>query len=231
MSAAVPPPQAIGPLPRLLALVIDLAWLLGTSLPWIWWAQTGAGRADPWAAGAGVLLLSLLVIPCWLALRGSPGQLLLGQELADDRGAPRLLARQALLRWLCGWVTLASLLYAPLWRDGGRQARAWHDRLSGTCVVERDPEAVESVPYRHWVGDLPLAQSLWVHTLALPLPVLLALGAVQAAAPLDAGALRGGALLLLVGWPLVLVLTVWALVGSWRAAARAHRACAMPAAS
>lgn len=221
MSAPPPPQEAIGPLPRLLALVIDAAWLLGVALPWLWWTSP-PGHFAPGAAGlGGVLLLSLLAVPCWLGLRGTLGQRLLGQQLVDDQGAPRLLLRQVLLRWIFAWLTLASLLYLPLWRDGGRHARAWHDRLSGTKLVERDPEDARSVPLRHWLGDLPLAESLWLYALALPLPLLLLLGALQAAAPLDLLVLRGGLLLALPGWALLLGLLLWGTVGCWRAAAQA----------
>lgn len=220
MSAA--PPQTIAPLPRLLALAIDALWILGVALPWIWWCSGDSGRGTTWML-AGLWLLSLLVVPCWLTLRGSPGQLLLDQEMVDDRGSPRLLWRQALLRWLLGWLTLASLFYAPLWHRLGRDASAWHERFSGTRLVERDPDLRASVPYRHWVGDLPLAQSVWVHLLAWPLPLLSALWALQAAAPLHTLTLRGGALLQLLGWPLLLALLCWGAVGSWRAAVRMPR--------
>lgn len=220
MNPARPPPEPIGPLPRLLALGVDGFWLLGVGLPWLWWTGADAGWRGLLLGLCGLLALSLLVLPCWLGLGGSPGQLLLDQQVVDDRGAPRLLARQALLRWAGGWATLASLLYGPLWRGERGSAHAWHDRLSGTAVVERNPELRESVPYRHWVGELPLAQSLWVNTLALPLPGLLLLGALQAAAALDATLLRWSALWLAPGWLLLLGLLGWGVVGSWRAAGR-----------
>jgi len=214
------PPEPIGPLPRLLALGIDALWLLGVSLPWLWWTSAGAGWRESLTGLCGMLALSTLLIPCWLGFGGSPGQLLLGQEVVDDRGAPRLLVRQVVLRWAVGWVSLASLLYGPLWSGERRAARAWHDRASGTTVVEQDPELHESVPSRHWAGDLPLMQSLWVNTLALPLPLLLLLGALQALAPLHTPLMRLSALLLPLGWLLLVALLTWGVVGSWRAAGR-----------
>lgn len=217
------PRDAIGPLPRLLALVIDATWVLGTSLPWMWWASPPGDFGPTWAWFGGMLLLSLGAVPCWLGLGGTPGQLLLGQQVVDDRGEPRLQGRQALLRWVGAWATAASLLYAPLWRHGGRAPRAWHDRLSGTAVVERDPDIPDSVPARHWAGDLPLAESLCIHGLLLPLPLLLGLGAVEAASRLDGVVLRAGGLLLLLGWPLLLLMVAWGAVGVWRAAGRTLR--------
>jgi uncharacterized RDD family membrane protein YckC len=217
------PREVIGPLPRLLALAIDAAWVLGVSLPWMWWASAPGDFGPTWAWFGGVLLLSLGAVPCWLGLGGTPGQLLLGQRVVDDRGQPRLQARQALLRWAAAWATAASLLYAPLWRHTGREPRAWHDRLSGTTVVERDPDIPEGVPIRHWAGELPLAESLWIHGLLLPLPLLLLLGAVEAASRLDGLALRAAGLLLLPGWTLLLVVMVWGAVGAWRAAGRPLR--------
>lgn len=221
---ATAPREAIGPLPRLLALLVDALWVGGVSLPWMWWASVPGGFGPTWAWFSGLLLLTLGAVPCWLTLGGTPGQLLLGQQVVDDRGRPRLMLRQALLRWAAAWVTGASLLYGPLWRHDGRTARAWHDRLSGTTVVERDPDAIDGVPLRHWAGELPLAESLWIHALLLPLPLLLLLGAVEAAARLNGLALRAGGLLLLVGWPLLLALLAWGVVGVWRAAGRPRRA-------
>lgn len=221
--SAPPPQEAIGALPRLLALAIDAAWLLGVALPWLWWTSP-PGHFAPGASGlAGVLLLSLLAVPCGFGLRGTLGQRLLGQQLVDDRGAPRLLLRQVLLRWLFAWLTLASLFYLPLWRDGARAAQAWHDRLSGTRVVERDPDDARSVPLRHWLGELALAESLWLYALALPLPLLLLLGAVHALAPLNLFVLRAGVLLELLGGVLLTGLLAWGLVGCWRAAAQPLR--------
>ena len=93
--------ETIGPLPRLLALGIDAAWLLGVALPWLWWTSV-PGRWTPGVAAlAGVLLLSLLAVPCWHRLGGTLGQRLLGQQLVDDQGAPRLLLRSCCC---AGWL-------------------------------------------------------------------------------------------------------------------------------
>ena len=217
-----PPREVVGPLPRLLAFGIDALWLLLVSLP-LCWAWQAAGRA-----GAGLwllalpLLLSLGALPCWRVFGGTPGQLLLQQEVvAADSLRPLSLPR-ALRRWAAGWVSGLSGGFASLWTDSSRQPQAWHDRQSGALVVEADV-AGGSFLARHRAGELPLAQSVVVVGLWLPLPLLLLVGMVDAAGHLGNFALRAGSLLLLLGWPLLLALLGFGLLGVWRAARQPWR--------
>jgi hypothetical protein len=71
---------------------------------------------------------------------------------------------------------------------------------------------------RHWHGELSLPVAFWVNNFLLPIPVALAIGALAAWIALTGDFLRGGAIALLVAWPLLLLLTVWCIVGAWRSA-------------
>lgn len=77
-------------------------------------------------------------------------------------------------------------------------------------------------PYlkRHWRGDLPLARSLWLNGVLPGLAGLLVLGWADAWLRLYGSGSRGLALLLLLGWPLLLAQLAWATRGTWRSARR-----------
>ncbi len=215
-------PEVVGPLPRLLAFVIDALWLLLVSLPLFWgWRAAGLGGAGVWLL-ALPLLLSLAAVPCWLVFGGTPGQLMLQQEVVDADSLRWLSLPQAVRRWAAGWASALSGGFAALWTDTSRQPQTWHDRYSGALVVEADV-AGGSFLARHRLGELPLAQSLVVVGLWLPLPLLLSLGWIDAAGHLGNFALRAGSVWLLLAWPLLLALLGFGLLGVWRAARRPRR--------
>lgn len=205
--------ENLGLLPRLAAFGIDLVWLVAAAWPWLWWAGfTLKGLA-------GVALLTLGVLPCWRWMGGTPGQLLLSQRVVSDNGAPRLPWLRALLRWAAGWLALAPLGWGLGWMLVDREGRAWHDRVSGTQVVDGDPGVARTrVLRQHLAGEFPLAQSLWMHALLVPLPLALWLGGVDAWVRLHGSGLWIDAVLMLLGWPLVLAIVAWGVVGTWRSA-------------
>lgn len=222
-----------GPLRRLQAQAIDALGLVALACPWIWYCLPPDQPARPWALLGGVVLLSTGFIPCWLGWGATPGQLLLSQRVVDVSGAPQLGLDQVLLRWLGVWggllaggVGLLAMLFAP-------RRQGWQDRLARTLVVEPGVEEAPAsttgsddglrrrlaqVPYhrRHLRGDLPVAQSLWINTLLLPLPLLVLLGAASAWTRLHSTGLWAAGLFLLLGWPLALGLIGWGAWGVWR---------------
>lgn len=205
--------ETLGLLPRLAAFGIDLLWLVAAAWPWLWWAGfTLHGLA-------GVMLLTLGALPCWRWLGGTPGQLLLSQRVMSEDGARRLPWLRAVLRWAGGWLALAPLGWGLGWMLVDREGQAWHDRLSGTQVVDGDPGVSRArVLRQHLAGEFPLAQSLLMHALLVPLPLALWLGGVDAWVRLHGSGLWIDALLMLAGWPLVLATVGWGVLGTWRSA-------------
>ncbi len=232
----------VGPLRRLQALAIDLVWLLAVSLPWCWASNPPDAPLRGWMLAGGIVLLSLGAVPCWLWLGATPGQLLMTQRVVDAGGAPHLSLAQASTRWAMSWVGLLPAGLGLLWMCADPRRQGWQDMLARTLVVEPGPDEVAAattitssaadyaalqdreptLPYvrRHLDGALPLGQSLWINGLLLPLPLVLVLGAIEAWTVLHAGGLRLGSLALLLGWPLLLLVLLWALTGVWRAAGR-----------
>jgi len=126
----------VGPLRPLQALAIDLTWLLLAALPGLWASLPPDG---PWRGGAlfgGVLLLSLGVVPCWLIMGATPGQLIMGQRVVDADGEPQLSLQQALSRWALAWVGLLAAGVGLLWMCFDARRQGWQDKLAGTLVVD-----------------------------------------------------------------------------------------------
>jgi len=71
---------------------------------------------------------------------------------------------------------------------------------------------------RHWRGELTLGVSFWVNNILLSAPVGFAIGALAAWISVTGDYLRGGSIALLVAWPLLLLFSVWCIVGAWRSA-------------
>ena len=91
--------------------------------------------------------------------------------------------------------------------------------------MNRDAEASLREPNRtffrrHLAGRLSLRRSLWLNTVLPALVLLLVLGWLDAWLRLHGSLLRAGSLALLLGWPLLMALLVWGLLGVWRATRR-----------
>ena len=232
------------PFRRALAVGLDLAWMLGLALPWIWYTLPPGEPAMSGLLLGGLALVSFIAVPCWLWLGATPGHLLLSLRVADAAGARRLSIGQAVLRWLATWGALLPAAAGLLWMFFDPRRQGWHDRLAGTCVVEQtdddraaalsvlhEPEPALAYPLRHLYGELPPARSLWVNGVLLPLPLFVVLGALEGWTRLHAGAARLASVALLLGWALLLATLAWGMVGVWRSGRRRGvRAWAAPAA-
>ena len=230
----------VGPLRRLQALILDGLWLLPAAWAWAWFARAPDGRLSGWVLAAGWMALSLVVVPLWWWLGATPGQLWLSHRVVDAGGARHLSLPQALARWLGAWAGMLMAAVGVLWMCIDPHRQAWHDRLARTLVAEpggeeapsstavpsvwQAPDPVHSYWRRHARGELPLAQSLWVNGLLLAAPLALGLCALDAWLQLHLSGLRLGSVVLLLGWPLLLALLGWGMLGVWRSARPLWRA-------
>lgn len=70
----------------------------------------------------------------------------------------------------------------------------------------------------HWRGELPLPLSFWLNWAALTTLIATALGLQTIRIDMLGEDLRWGSLVVLIGWPAMIVLAVWGAVGAWRSA-------------
>lgn len=71
---------------------------------------------------------------------------------------------------------------------------------------------------RHWRGEQSLVWSYWVNNVALATPLALMLTGLMSWISVKGDSLQINAIVLLVGFPLLVALNVWCIVGAWRAA-------------
>lgn len=222
--------------PRVLAFLIDGLLLLALSAPLMWLVyREPIARLDdtrPLSLAINWLLPALICIGFWRWAGATPGKLVAGIRIINARtGEPPSLL-QSLLRWLGYFVSALPLCLGLLWAVIDPNRQTWHDKLAGTKVVPRrvrragedeDPGLIAAYIGAHWRGEQSLAQSFWVNNLLLSLPLGLALTALMSWISMKGEALQAGSIAILVGWPLMMVVSVWCIVGAWRAAAEYRR--------
>lgn len=69
----------------------------------------------------------------------------------------------------------------------------------------------------HWHGMQSLSRSFWVNNVLLSLPLGFALGGLMSWIGLNGESLQRSAIAVLLGWPLLLLINTWCIVGAWRA--------------
>lgn len=221
---------------RALALLLDGLLLLALGAPLLWLGQREfVARLDDLRPAALLVnwgLPALWFIGFWAWQGATPGKLVAGIRVIDARSGGRPRPAQAALRWLgyllgalSGGLGFAWALLDP------DERRGWHDRLAGTRVVKRqrrdDGQSGDEDPGsyigRHWRGEQSLAQSFWLNHLLLSLPLGFALSGLMTWISLKGEALQAGSIAMLIGWPIALAFSAWAIVGTWRAASAYRR--------
>ena len=81
------------------------------------------------------------------------------------------------------------------------------------------PAEVGSYFARHWRGELSLPRSYWLNNFLVATPLAMLLTGLMSWISVKGDSLQVSAIVVLVGFPLLLSLDVWCLVGAWRSAA------------
>jgi len=218
--------HSAAPATRALAMAIDaVLWAIGSAL--LMWIVYGdpVSRWDDLRPGTLAInwLLPLLVCVLFWAWQGAtPGKLIAGVKVVDARSGGRPSPVQALVRWF-GYLLSALPLFAGFWwAKLDAEGRTWHDRLSRTSVERSRPLPLSGrgllADYvsTHWHGEQSLAQSFWVNNVLLAFPLMAALSGLMSWIEMKGDALQAGSIAMLLGWPLMLVVDTWCVVGAWR---------------
>jgi len=104
----------------------------------------------------------------------------------------------------------------PAWQQASARPRPrpTPSRRPKAVVVE----ARAGYVMRHWRGEQSLAWSYWINNVVLATPLVLALTGLMSWISVKGDSLQINAIVLLLGFPLLVVLNVWCIVGAWRAA-------------
>ncbi|MET0519640.1 MAG: RDD family protein [Burkholderiaceae bacterium] len=213
---------------RALAALLDGLLLLALSAPLMWLAyrEPVARLTDlrPLSLAINWGLPALLCIAFWTWQGATPGKLIAGIRVVDARSGARPSLAQSLRRWLGYFASVLPLGLGLAWAAVDAEGRGWHDKLAGTRVVRRLrrdgtlPADGEGYIARHWRGEQGLVQSFWVNNVLLSYPLAFALTGLMTWISMKGETLQAGSIALLIGWPLMLVVDAWCIVGAWRAA-------------
>lgn len=222
------PRQPVPLAARAQAMVIDGLLMLATSslLMWLAYGQPIARWDDvrPLSLLINWGLPALVCLVFWPWQGATPGKLVVGLKVVDGRSGRRPGLVQSLLRWLAYWISLLPLGLGFWWAAVDTRGRTWHDRLSGTEVESSRVASGDGRGWiaayigAHWRGEQSLPQSYWVNNVLLAVPLFMALNGLMSWISLKGEALQAGSIAILLGWPLMVVLNVWCIVGAWRAA-------------
>lgn len=219
--------QSAGLAPRALAMGIDavLLALVSALLMWLVYGKPVARWDDlrPASVAINWLLPLALCLLFWTWQGATPGKLVAGVQVVDARSGGRPTLLQALLRWLGYFVSALPLFAGFWWARVDAEGRTWHDRLSRTAVQRSRPAPADGRGFladyivSHWRGEQGLAQSYWINNVLLSYPLLGGITGLMSWISTKGEALQAGSIAVLIGWPLLLVVQTWSLVGAWRA--------------
>ncbi|MCF6219241.1 MAG: RDD family protein [Gammaproteobacteria bacterium] len=137
MKEALPSPYA-SVAQRAAALLINLfLFAVVTSLLPLIMRRLSGGSVDliiVESVSTGLFLL--LLVFCWVKLRGSPGQLLMGCYVADQQSHSPISWKSAVVRALGYLVSFIPLGLGFLWAIWDKRHQGWHDKLAGTLVLQ-----------------------------------------------------------------------------------------------
>ena len=128
---------------RAIAAVIDTLLLMAVLVPviMIFFGSDALGAADP-DSGIGMMLINYLlpavvVIVFWVYRSATPGKIILGLHIIDEKTGGKPSTGQFIGRYLCYYVSIIPLFLGILWVAFDKRKQGWHDKLAGTYVVKR----------------------------------------------------------------------------------------------
>ena len=143
-------PEYAGFWRRLLAVCIDLPWLLLPlsvfsyihSKPWqITWDTLTWDSPQLIEIAFIVGIPFLLIIWCWWRWAATPGQLLFNCEIVHTSGQPMTLGR-ALLRGISVIFSVLPFGLGLFWMLWDKRQQTWHDKIARTLVIIHDESSV-----------------------------------------------------------------------------------------
>lgn len=97
---------------------------------------------DPYYRSGDLLvntvLPAIIIVFCWVFLRGTPGKLLMGLNVVDARSGQAVGVLQAILRYLGYFVSALPLGLGFLWILWDKRKQGFHDKIAKTLVVRED---------------------------------------------------------------------------------------------
>lgn len=88
----------------------------------------------------GYILPFLLTLWFWQKFLGTPGKMLMGIQIVDFNTGRRASVMKSTVRYVAYLVSMIPLGLGFLWVAFDKNKRGFHDHLSGTAVIVKQPE-------------------------------------------------------------------------------------------
>jgi uncharacterized RDD family membrane protein YckC len=140
-------PEYVGFWKRLLAFIIDTVIVMAVTVPLLWavygrahFARTEPGFAGFWDVVIQVVLPAIAVILFWRYRGATPGKMLVSARIVDavTHGAPS--TGKLIGRYFAYLVSIIPVFLGFLWIAFDKRKQGWHDKLSGTVVINVEDE-------------------------------------------------------------------------------------------
>lgn len=84
------------------------------------------------------VVAGIVVIGFWIARSATPGKMLLGMEIVDDKTLGKPSKKQWIIRYLGYIPAMVPLMLGFVWVLFNKKRQGWHDMMASTVVVYRD---------------------------------------------------------------------------------------------
>lgn len=85
------------------------------------------------------ILPAVVIILFWIYKSATPGKMICGIEIIDEKTGGKLSPGQSILRYVGYYVSSIVLLLGFLWVIWDGKKQGWHDKMAGTLVVKKAP--------------------------------------------------------------------------------------------
>lgn len=128
---------------RFVAALVDAVLLLMITLPPLYLIY-GAEyfHTDKLVVGPADLVISwilpfIVTVLFWTRKRATPGKMSINAQVVDADTLGSITVGQAIIRYLCYWVSALPLLLGFIWAGFDPRKQTWHDKIANTVVIDK----------------------------------------------------------------------------------------------
>jgi len=128
---------------RVVASLIDTLLMLVITLPLIYAAYGVDGFMSekiingPADVVINYVLPAVLTILLWIYFSATPGKMIVGAIIVDEKTLAPISKGQSISRYLGYYVSMLPVFLGFFWVGWDKRKRGWHDMMAGTVVIKK----------------------------------------------------------------------------------------------
>jgi uncharacterized RDD family membrane protein YckC len=100
-------------------------------------------------ASSQLMLFGVVVVALWVKWSATPGKMLLGIKIVDEKTGQHPGWRQSIARMLGYFISTLPLLMGFFWMNFSKKKQCWHDSMAGTIVVYTENSIYQRVAKKY----------------------------------------------------------------------------------